>query len=360
MHARGRGARRLFVTSALVVLGSVAAACGGGDDAADTTTSSSPPTTEATTTTTAATTTTVAATTTTEAPEPVYPLTGLPIDDPTRANSIALVVKIDNAPPARPQSGLGQADLVVEEIVNDGLTRFGMVFHQFDADPVGPIRSGRLQDIDLFSALNKPLFAWSGGNPTVTAAIRASDLRDIGPSRAGGAYYRENGRRVPHNLYSNTPRLRQEAPLDAAPPPQWFQYRDGDTEQGSPSAGIATNLDSINVVWTWNATTGLYEREMEGRPHEDRETGLITTDNVVVLVVEYLPGISGSPDAQTLGTGEVFVHTGGRVIAGTWSRSDIRTPFDLRDADGEPILLTPGRTFIELPRPGNTLPLPAA
>jgi hypothetical protein len=346
--------------SGLAAVAVVAAACSGGDSADPTTTTAAPTTTEATTTTTAAPTTTELVTTTTEPPEPVMPLTGLPIEDPAVAQRIALVVKIDNAPAARPQSGLNEADLVVEEIINDGFTRFALVFQQFDSDPVGPIRSGRLQDIDLFSGLNRPLFAWSGGNATVTDAIRNSDLRDIGPNRAP-AYYRSNDRRVPHNLYSSTDVLYQQTPPDAAPPPQWFQYRQPDSpEQGVPTAGAAIKLDSIDVVWTWDASTGTFLREMEGRPHIDAISGQVNTDNVVVLAVDYLPGISGSPDAQTVGTGTAMVFTNGRYVEGTWSRTDIRTPFDLRDADGDPILLTPGRTFIELPRLNSTLPIPPA
>jgi hypothetical protein len=358
-----RPARTAFA-AALLAVSLVAAACGGGgDDTADTTTTTaSPTTTERTTTTSAAPTTTVAATTTTEAPEPVMPLTGLPIDDPALAQRIALVVKIDNAPAARPQSGFNEADLVVEEIINDNFTRFALVFQQFDSDPVGPIRSGRLQDIALFTALNKPLFAWSGGNATVTAAIRASDLRDIGPSRVpAGTYFRTSDRKAPHNLYSTTDNLRTQTPADAAPPPQWFQYRGADSaEQGVPSPGVAVKLDSIDVEWTWNPDTQLYERTMEGRPHEDRNSGRITTNNVVVMEMEYQAGISGSPDAQTVGSGRALVFTNGRFIEGTWGRLDISVPIQLADANGDPILLTPGRTFIELPRLNSTLPLTAS
>lgn len=75
----------------------------------------------------------------------------------------ALVVKVDNHPSARPQSGLNQADIVFEENV-EALTRFALVFHSQGSDPVGPIRSGRTQDIDLLSSLNGVLFVWSGGN----------------------------------------------------------------------------------------------------------------------------------------------------------------------------------------------------
>lgn len=58
----------------------------------------------------------------------VAPLTGLPQPDAGRRQRVALVVKIDNAPKGRPQSGLNQADVVVEEKVEDGVTRLFTVF----------------------------------------------------------------------------------------------------------------------------------------------------------------------------------------------------------------------------------------
>ena len=92
-----------------------------------------------------------------------------------------------------------------------------------------------------------------------------------------------------------------------------------------------------------------------GRPDKDRNGDLMTTNNVVVLEMVYLPGISGSPDAQSVGTGEAWVFTGGNKVHGTWTRADRLQPFTLTDDDGTSILLTPGRTFIELPRDSATL-----
>ena len=78
------------------------------------------------------------------------PLTGQILEDDVEPpQRPALVVKIDNVPPAWPQSGLNKADIVFEEIINDNATRFAVVFHSQDGGLVGPVRSGRLQDIDL-------------------------------------------------------------------------------------------------------------------------------------------------------------------------------------------------------------------
>ena len=304
------------------------------------------------------TTTEVPATTTTVPGPPLYPLTGLPATDDAVAARPTLVVKIDNAPPARPQTGFNEADIVFEEIVNDNLTRFAMVFQSRGSDPVGPIRSGRMQDIDLFGSFNHPLFVWSGGNKTVTAAVDASDLVNFSQLRVP-AYFRSTDKAVPHNLYSRTSALWNLAPPGAQPPQPQFTYRaDGAPVQGVPSAGVVSVLDAVTVRWDYDAVTGLYRRMMSGRPHNDAAGGQVTTDNVVVLAMDYVPGISDSPDAQTIGTGEAFVFTAGNYVHATWTRNDRLEPFTLKADDGSIVALTPGRTFIELPRVGHTLQLP--
>ena len=364
-QASRKVARRLQAGLGLLTLIGAAAACSSDGKSAGTsinvtttTTARATATTEGSTSTTdASAATTEAAPTTTLPAKPIYPLTGLENPDPVVAARPALIVKIDNSGGARPQSGFNEADLVFEEIVNDHITRFAMVFQSGDSDPVGPIRSGRLQDVALFTALDHPLFAWSGGNATVTNEINNSELVNIGPSRAA-VYHRTTDRPVPHNLYSSTAALYTQTPPSSPPAKQQFAYREpGAPAAGTPSAGVTVKLDAIDVEWDWNAAKGLYYRTMEGRPHMDRNSGQVNTDNVVVLAMDYAPGISGSPDAQTLGSGEAFVFTGGNYIHGTWTRKDIHDPFALVADDGKIIQLQPGRTFIELPQQNNTLPL---
>jgi Protein of unknown function (DUF3048) N-terminal domain len=233
-------------TLALSVL---AASCGGSSKSADTT---SPPPVTVATTIAATTETTVASTTeTTVAPATctqLAPLTGLCATDPASATRPALVVKIDNQREALPQTGLNEADIVYEELV-EGISRFAVVFQSQtaaavgDSAPVGPIRSARTSDIDIVAALGKPLFAWSGGNNIVMSAVRSARVNDVGfsfKSREGG-YYRDKGRKAPHNLYANTKSLFLLAKPDQAPPAPLFAYRAAG-EQPGPAARDVSGL----------------------------------------------------------------------------------------------------------------------
>ncbi len=106
----------------------------------------------------ATTTTAVEATTTTVAPVLIrQPLTGEPLASEAEiVERPAMAVKIDNHPGARRNhSGLAVADIVFEEKVEGSLTRFAAVLHTQDADPLGPIRSGREQDVALLSFVQR-------------------------------------------------------------------------------------------------------------------------------------------------------------------------------------------------------------
>jgi DUF3048 family protein len=289
------------------------------------------------------------------------PLTGLPISDPTLAARPALVVKIDNHPDARPQSGLNQADIVFEENVEQ-LTRFAAVFQTNAPDPVGPIRSGREQDVQLLGSLNKPIFAWSGGNPGVTAAINGSDFVVANVqtnARSASESYRARDRSVPHNLYAQGSGLFTMAPAGATPPPQQFSYRkDGEAPEGVASGGADIAMDGVTVHWTYDAKSGSYLRFQGGKAHNDAALGQVNAANVLVLVVDYTRSAiyAPSPIAQTVGTGEAFLFTAGTVVHGTWTRDDRLKTFTLIAGSGKPMLLTPGRTWVELSRVDSTTP----
>jgi hypothetical protein len=175
--------------TSLVALAVLTAACGSGSKAKGPTSTPAPTTaassssSSSSSSTSAAPTTTVSATTTTVKGPPREPFTGLLSTDPAKLDRPALVVKIDNAPETdvEPQVGLDKADIIFEELVEGGVTRFAALFHSKDSDTVGPIRSARNTDVDLLSQFSNPLLAWSGGNPGVSNAVRNSgSIYDIG------------------------------------------------------------------------------------------------------------------------------------------------------------------------------------
>jgi hypothetical protein len=344
----------LSVLAATCLLALVAAACAGGGE--------EPAAGDDTVAPEQSTTTVEATTTTTTIPVVRAPLTGAPAPDESVLARPALVVKIDNHPQARPQWGLNQADIVYEENV-EMLTRFAAVFHSEGSDPVGPIRSGRLQDINLLASLNAPLFAWSGGNAQVTSAIRKSTMVDLSHSAANekGGYRREASRKAPHNLLAETTKLWTLAPEGAAAPEPQFVYRPDGAEvtgAGKPAGAVRIGMDGVKVQWEWKPELLTFVRSQDDKEHVDMDDVRVNAKNVVLIFAEHSKsGIS--PVAKSVGSGEAWVYTGGVLVQGSWERLDSLRPFTLKDTSGTEIQLTPGRTWVEVARKGKAAHVPA-
>lgn len=281
--------------------------------------------------------------------------TGLPsLEDRNRP---ALIVKIDNVEDARPPVGVNNADIVYEELVEGGLTRLAAVFHSRGAEPVGPVRSARSTDVNLFPQFNRPLFANSGGNAGVRYELSQSTLVDAGNSAVPNAYWRENNRVVPHNLFASTSEIWSAKGGEGGPPPAMFSFRapGAPAQSGVPAAGVSIRFPTaIDFDWTGSG----WARSQKGSPHVDSEGVRITPANVIVQFTQYKTSSAdpNSPEAITTGSGDVWVFTGGRLIRGTWNRKDKESITTYTDDNGNVIRLAPGSTWIELPRPGSAEP----
>lgn len=309
------------------------------------------------------TTTTTASTTT--VPQEVAPLTGVPGSFEGRLQRPALVVKIDNGEPkARPQAGLNQADVVYEERVEGSVTRLLAIFHSTDAAPIGPVRSARTSDIAIFTPLHKPFFAWSGANGTFARRIRDAQITDVGYDALTGEYYREPGRSAPSNLMLKSSVSVQALPVEGSgPPTPLFSYVEAGQKTAHlvGTAGVAidfgSSAGSAPVEYRWNGTG--WGRTQKGTPHVDAAGKQVAPENVIVQFADYAGTDVNDqfgnpiPEAQLVGEGDAWVFTQGGLVEGRWAKPDLATPTVFTDADGNPILLAPGRTWIALPPPGG-------
>lgn len=303
--------------------------------------------------------TTEAPTTTVNPLARIAPLTGLV--DPTGvvATRCPVTVKIGNTREAHPQSGLDSADIVYEIVVDSGITRLAAVFQSQAPDKVGPLRSVRPSDPQILWALGG-VFAYSGGNDFEVASLNGVPVVAKDETAAGPMMFRDQGRVAPHNLYAHVDQL-YSACTSPAPQPL-FDYRATDEPPaGTPARAVTIGfLPPYAVTWDWNAKSGSWQRQIFGGPDLGDPGGQVTTKNVVVLSVGYLGGPHGTDgQVELMGSGPVSVFTAGHVITGTWSRADIAQPVRLTDAANQPIRLTPGPTWVELPDvsyPVTTIP----
>jgi hypothetical protein len=338
-------------TARLVALGLTLAAC---SVAAETTT-----TTEATTTS-STTTTTAPSTTTTTLPGDISPVTGLAVADPALLDRRLLAVKIDNHPRAIPQSGIDQADMVIEMLV-EGITRCLTLWMESDSTYLGPMRSARPTDTYLLLAMHEPTYARSGSQDWVQAVAVQAGIHlvgEVGPP----ATFRISSRRAPHNLYVNTIELRNVAdgrghPDEPLEGPLWeFGPMPDDADTAS---SVTMGFGGNTTRWDWDQTAGMWLRTAYGEEsfyrNEDGTEARIGVPVMVALYVDqYLasppPGFGGTslPSSQTVGSGTAYVFAEGRVVEGTWERATETEWFTLTTADGNTMPVPPGKAWVSL------------
>lgn len=342
MFSPRRPTRAALRLSAVLLLVAVSACGGGGgdDDSA---------------------TPTVPEVTTTTVP-PVAPLTGLPLTDPSKLNRPALAVKVDNAPVARPQSGLDTADVVIEEIVEGGATRFLAVYHSADADLIGPVRSVRPSDPDILAPFGA-LFAYSGGTPKFIDQLRSTPaVTDLGvdkfPEKDSDVYVRLSSRRAPNNLYTSTAKLYANAPAGTKPPAAFAEFLPAGQAfapaGATPAVNLTATVGTTSAVFDYDQASTTYRRSglVDG-------SGLAAPANVIVQFTGYQasPGDVDTTGAAvekavTVGSGDAIVMAGGVAVRGKWSKASATAYTTYTDAAGAPIKLLPGRTWVELARTG--------
>ena len=327
----------------LVAVALLAAACSP-SESADSTASSSSTSTSTSSTSTSTTSTTL------EAKETSL-VNGLEVDDPTLLDRRVMAVKIDNHPRARPQSGLHQADMVIEMLV-EGITRMISIWHESDIDFLGPNRSGRPTDANLLPAFNHPTFTISGGQAWVQNMITGNGVNLIKELSEGT--FRISSRSAPHNLYVDTFVLREtadEREYENDPPtgPVWTFGEMPAT--ASPASSVDIAFGRNEVVWEWDQAEGVWLRTADGRESNSLdEDGNAVQIGFPVLVALYTDQYSenGLPSSKVTGSGRAFVFADGKYVEGTWERDSIEEWFTLLDENGNVMLVPPGESWVSL------------
>ncbi|SFR72981.1 Protein of unknown function [Agromyces sp. CF514] len=265
----------------------------------------------------------------------------------------SIAAKIDNHEEARPQLALNRTDLVFEELVEGGLTRYLAVWHSDIPDELGPVRSIRPMDPDIATPFGG-IIAYSGGQEQFVEMMQATPLVNlVFDFDDTGLFARADERPGPHDVILDAAEaLRRNAAL--APPAVQFVYGSADP-LADPALGASSTTGIAHVFseerfpsWTWDAAASVWLRSQEGSPDLDDAGVQVHAVNVVTMRVGIDWSYGEVPRTVMVGTGEAWVSTAGRTAHGTWSKDAAGTPIVLTADDGRPLPLAPGNTWIEL------------
>ena len=282
---------------------------------------------------------------------------------------------------ARPQRGIGSADLLIEAKVEGGITRLCAVFSDADSIPeVGPIRSGRDQFLQLLMP-HQALYYHDGESIFCTQFINVYDYSGLNiggksyfntPVHPHVAHRDSRGRNVAyeHTEFTSGKEIKQAAGnagigLTYANETPFFHFADYRTAAsndlpGAPAAKTIsiTHSESYRTRLTYNSWGRSYKLEMYNRSKKayentvDELTGKqLTFDNVVVCFADIAAYAGDSHDVQSVNYvagGQAYLFTRGGVQVGRWEKPHPTHPLKLYTETGEEMTLNRGKTYLAL------------
>ncbi|HMQ01458.1 MAG TPA: DUF3048 domain-containing protein [Candidatus Doudnabacteria bacterium] len=268
-----------------------------------------------------------------------------------------MAVVIENSPEARPQSGLSDAEVVYEMVSEGGITRFLAIFQSRQPESIGPVRSARPY-FNFLANLWGAALVHSGGSTQALSELSSGvhrQLYDINEFFYGKYFTRDSRRSSPHNLYTTSEDLRElliEKTQTAWQPIQVWEF------ESTPVDQLVTEISNITIpfsgplfaaTYLYDPTTNSYQRSLTGRPHIDRNNDLqISAKNVIIHLTDITP--TGDElltmNIRLTGSGPCYLFASGKLQECRWSYADGK--HDYRDADGNPLKLQPGPTWIHI------------
>lgn len=267
-----------------------------------------------------------------------------------------MAVMINNIGEAMPQSGIGQADVIYEMVVEGGITRLMAVYSDYSGlTKIGPVRSARQYYVRSAEQMDA-VYCHVGGSTLGYSEIESSGIDDLDGLTGVGNYfiYRDNSRVAPHNAYASAEGLDSAIEhtginmthKSSYDPMFAFSSKNKDIENGSPASKITTAFNSSRAPWfEYNAEEKQYYRFQYGDKQIDDQTGeQLHFQNVLILFAE-----TYSPDGYLMevcneDSGDGYYASNGQYIPIRWRYENGTVHYYL--TSGEQLMMNPGKTWI--------------
>jgi hypothetical protein len=265
-------------------------------------------------------------------------------------------VKIENSTEARPQSGLDHADVVFEELVEGGITRFAAIFQCDSVKKAGPVRSARFDDPDFIAPVT-PALAFAGANAIVTGSLTKHHMKQFTDLNDSQALYRvPPGNTNEHSLFANVTMLLTQARAKHvhAPAADLFHFGPPPVKI-KPAKKVALKFEDSSAAefirWRWKK--GSWKRFESGQPFMAADGHQISAPNLLIQRVNVtlstmLVDVAGNPSPRITfsGHGNALLFRRGGVIRGRWKQRHGRFIYVTRS--GKPLTFATGPIWVEL------------
>ncbi len=296
------------------------------------------------------------------------PLTGEATEEDISQNR-PVAIMLNNLKKALPQHGVAEADLIYEVCAEGGITRMMAVFQTMDdVGNLGSVRSARPYYVELAAGLDA-IFIHAGGSDGAYRSIRNLGVFNIdgvnGPY-GGTLFWRDAQRKktagYEHSLFTSDARITDLLGGKLASQRQvheaGYSLPLTFSEDGTPTGGQDANTITVKFsnyktgTFTYDATQKRYLIRQHGSAYVDGNTGEeVSVTNVLVLktAIGVIPkDTAGRLNVDLVGNGSGYFACGGKYIPITWSKASASAPLTFATADGQPLSLGVGNSYINI------------
>ena len=275
-------------------------------------------------------------------------LTGEVVDE-SIGSARPFAIMINNIDECLPQSGISQAEIIYECLVESDITRMMGVFQDIEnLNKIGSIRSARHYYMD-FAQDENAIFTHYGQSIFAEDRINAGYKTISGLSGYSEAvFYRSADRVAPHNVFSSKDGLLaglEYTGLTREYPENYegrlnFKTEEINLANGDDANKVTMPFYYANPWFEYNEEEGLYYRYQYGDAHIDEENGeQLKFKNLIVQYTTYdLISNEGHKDFALIGSGEGLLITNGKAEKITWKRASENDRTMYYYEDGEPLL----------------------
>ena len=271
-----------------------------------------------------------------------------------------IIIQIENStqPTVRPQTGMQQADMVYEYISEFGIPRLSAIYWHPPSSLIGPVRSCRLITVQL-EQMYRGMIYCSGANDYVLGQVWKWPNVVYDYAYWYPWLYRTGDRVAPHNVIARPDQIAAHTAsynlpalnYDIAP-----AHPDVPLPGASPAGSVY--IAQHNATWRYDANSHEYLKWQDGAPFTNVGTGQVHAKNVIVEQVsshlDTSPGNTGvhrdynTEYYELAGEGTADIYSDGGVIHATWRHPNRDLPVVYYGADGNPIDLNTGLTWVHV------------
>jgi hypothetical protein len=266
-----------------------------------------------------------------------------------------LAIMIENSEGARPQTGLDKAKIVYEVLAEGGITRFLAFYYDQEAEVVGPIRSARPYFVDK-SLEHQAIYVHVGGSEEAANFIKEERIDQINEFEDFQPFWRTQDRKPPHNLYTSTIKLRDEAyklGYVEMIKKQDYQFETDSNEilTGKPTTSIVIPYNSTYTVsYKYKPDLTKYLRFINNEPHIDAQTKKqLVVDNIIIqFAPTKIIDAEGRLAIDFIGKGKGIIFFKGSSEEISWEKLNLESRTVFLNKEGNRMALIPGNVWIQV------------